>query len=174
MVHGLDALAERVAPFTPEYAASLTGVSAADIAKAADLYAAGPSVFVQRAWHRRRQQRRADLSRWFHCLVAISGNVDREGGNWRAKSPAGFTTYMNLLHDPRFRLPKDVELQTIGRLQLTRCWAGPEAGWQTACHNKSVLDAIFDLGPISGAWNVRQWRQHRCHVSRHASHSSRR
>jgi anaerobic selenocysteine-containing dehydrogenase len=29
---GFDALAERVAPFTPEHAASLTGVSAADIA----------------------------------------------------------------------------------------------------------------------------------------------
>jgi thiosulfate reductase / polysulfide reductase chain A len=52
---------------------------------------------------------------------------------------------MDLLHDPRFRLPKDVELQTIGAAAYP-LWAGP-VGWQTACHNKSVIDAILTSRP---------------------------
>ena len=141
---GFDALAERVAPFTPEHAASLTGVSAADIAKAAALYAAGPSVFVS-GHGIDAASNGVQTFRAFHCLVAISGNIDRPGGNRRAKRPAGFTTYMDLLHDPRFRLPEDVEMQTIGAAEYP-LWAGP-AGWQTACHNKSVLDAILTSKP---------------------------
>ncbi|WP_249780976.1 molybdopterin-dependent oxidoreductase [Bradyrhizobium sp. dw_78] len=141
---GFDALAERVAGYTPERAAKLTGVAAADIVKAADLYAAGPSVFVS-GHGIDAASNGVQTFRAFHCLVAISGNLDRPGGNRRAKRPAGYTTYMDLLHDPRFRLPAEIEQQTIGAAQYP-LWAGP-AGWQTACHNKSVLDAILDSTP---------------------------
>jgi thiosulfate reductase/polysulfide reductase chain A len=142
--HGFDALADRVRPYTPEYAASLTGLAAADIEKAADLYAAGPSVFVS-GHGIDAASNGVQTFRAFHCLVAIAGNLDRQGGNRRAKRPAGFTTYMDLLHDPRFRLPSDIEMQTIGAAEYP-LWAGP-AGWQTACHNKSVLDAILTSRP---------------------------
>ena len=142
--HGFDALTERVRRYTPELAASLTGLAASDIRKAADLYAAGPAVFVS-GHGIDAASNGVQTFRAFHCLVAISGNLDREGGNRRSKRPAGFTTYMDLLHDPRFRLPSDIELQTIGADQYP-LWAGP-AGWQTACHNKSVLDAILTSKP---------------------------
>ncbi|HEY0910320.1 MAG TPA: molybdopterin-dependent oxidoreductase, partial [Bradyrhizobium sp.] len=142
--HGFEALAERVRPYTPEHTAELTGISAEAIRKAAELYAAGPSVFVS-GHGIDAASNGVQTFRAFHCLVAISGNLDREGGNRRAKRPAGYTTYMDLLHDPRFRLPSDIEMQTIGAAEYP-LWAGP-AGWQTACHNKSVLDAILTSKP---------------------------
>ena len=54
-------------------------------------------------------------------------------------------TYLDLLHDPKFRLPLEIEKQTIGARQFP-LWAGPE-GWQTACHNPSVIDAILTGHP---------------------------
>jgi anaerobic selenocysteine-containing dehydrogenase len=142
--NGFDQLAERVASYTPERAAALSGVAAADIVKAAELYAEGPSVFVS-GHGIDAASNGVQTFRAYHCLVAISGNLDRPGGNRRAKRPAGYTTYMDLLHDPRFRLPREIELQTIGAATYP-LWAGP-AGWQTACHNKSVLDAILTSDP---------------------------
>ena len=141
---GFDALAERVAPWTPARAAALAGVAATEIERAADLYADGPSCFVS-GHGIDAASNGVQTFRAFHCLVAITGNLDRVGGNRRAKRPAGFTTYMDLLHDPRFRLPPAVEAQTIGAARFP-LWAGA-GGWQTACHNASVLDAVLTGEP---------------------------
>lgn len=142
--HGFDALRERVAPYTPERAAELTGVAADDIRQAARFYADGPSAFVSGhgidAFSAGVQTFRA-----FHCLVAVSGNLDRIGGNRRVKRPTGFTNYIEVLHKPEFRLPLDVEKQTIGADRFP-LWAGPD-GWQTACHNPSVIDAMLTGKP---------------------------
>ena len=142
--HGFDALAARVEPYTPEHAALLTGVAAADITAAAAHYADGPATFVSGhgidAFSAGVQTFRA-----FHCLVAISGNLDRPGGNRRAKRPKGFRNYVDLLHDPAFRLPLATEKQTIGADRFP-LWAGPE-GWQTACHNPSVIEAALTGTP---------------------------
>jgi thiosulfate reductase / polysulfide reductase chain A len=142
--HGFDALRERVAPYTPDRAAELTGVPAEDIVLAARLYADGPSAFVSGhgidAFSAGVQTFRA-----FHCLVAISGNLDREGGNRRTKKPKGFTNYIEVLHKPEFRLPLDIEKQTIGADRFP-LWAGPQ-GWQMACHNPSVIDAMLTGKP---------------------------
>ena len=81
----------------------------------------------------------------FDCLVAISGNLDRCGGNRLTKKPKGFRTYLDLIHDPQFRLPIEVERETIGAEQFP-LWSGPE-GWQTACHNPSVINAVLTGKP---------------------------
>jgi anaerobic selenocysteine-containing dehydrogenase len=141
---GFEALAERVAPYSFEHAAAISGVSAADIATAAAIYAEGPSTFVS-GHGIDAASNGVQTFRAFHCLVAISGNLDRPGGNRRAKKPAGFTGYMDLLHDPRFRLPPAIEAQTIGAAAYP-LWAGAQ-GWQTACHNPSVLEAILTSKP---------------------------
>jgi len=142
--HGFDALAARAASFPAERAAELSGVPAADIERAAALYADGPSTFASGhgidAFSAGVQTFRA-----FHCLVAISGNLDRAGGNRRVKRPRGFRTYHDLLHDPAFRLPIEVERQTIGAERFP-LWAGPD-GWQTACHNPSVIEAMLTGKP---------------------------
>ncbi len=149
--HGFEALAERAAGFTPERVAALTGVPAEQIVTAARHYASGPSVFVS-GHGIDAASNGVQTFRAFHCLVAISGNLDRLGGNRRAKRPGGFLTYMDLLHDKRFRLPEAVERQTIGTERFP-LWAGP-AGWQTACHNSSVLDAMLtgDPYPVRAAY----------------------
>jgi anaerobic selenocysteine-containing dehydrogenase len=149
--HGFDALAERAARFPPERVAALTGVPAEQIVQAARLYADGPSSFVS-GHGIDAASNGVQTFRAFHCLVAISGNVDRVGGNRRAKRPPGFLTYMDLLHDARFRLPEDIERQTIGAERFP-LWAGPR-GWQTACHNSSVLEAMLtgDPYPVRGAY----------------------
>jgi anaerobic selenocysteine-containing dehydrogenase len=142
--HGFDALAGRAAEYPPERAAALAEVSAAQIVQAARLYAAGPACFVS-GHGIDAASNGVQTFRAYHCLVAISGNVDRPGGNRRSKRPPGFTTYMDLLHDPRHRLPLEIERQTIGADRFP-LWAGPR-GWQTACHNSTVLDAMLTGEP---------------------------
>ncbi|MEC8165211.1 MAG: molybdopterin-dependent oxidoreductase [Pseudomonadota bacterium] len=142
--HGFDAYKERIDQFPPDVAARLTGVPAADIVAAAQFYSDGPSVFVPGhgidAFSAGVQTFRA-----FDCLVAISGNLDRCGGNRLTKKPKGFRTYLDLIHDPQFRLPIEVERETIGAEQFP-LWSGPE-GWQTACHNPSVINAVLTGKP---------------------------
>jgi anaerobic selenocysteine-containing dehydrogenase len=142
--HGFDALRERAAQYPPAVAARLTGVPAEDIVAAARMYGAGPSCFVSGhgidAFSAGVQTFRA-----YHCLLAISGNVDRRGGNRRVKTPRGFRSYLDLLHMPQFRLPEEIERQTLGADRFP-LWAGPR-GWQTACHNPTVIDAILTSQP---------------------------
>lgn len=142
--HGFDALAGRVAEWPPARAAAVAGVPAAEIERAARLYADGPSCFVS-GHGIDAVSNGVQTFRAFHCLVAISGNVDRAGGNRRAKRPRGFRTPFDLLHDTAFRLPREVERQTIGAARFP-LWAGPD-GWQTACHNPSVIEAILTSDP---------------------------
>ena len=142
--HGFDELAERVAGWTPQNAEAETGVPAADIVRAARIYAQGPSVFT--CGHGIDAASNAvQTVRSYHCLVAISGNVDRVGGNRRAKRPAGFRAYGDILFDPAFRLPSEVEAQRIGFDEFP-LWSGP-LGFQMACHNPSVLRAMRESDP---------------------------
>jgi thiosulfate reductase / polysulfide reductase chain A len=142
--HGFEKLAERAREFPPHRAEELTGVPAADIVAATHIYAHGPSTFVSGhgidAFSAGVQTFRA-----FHCLTAISGNVDRLGGNRRVKKPKGFIDNLNLVHDPNFRLPREIEEQTLGADKFP-LWAGPR-GWQTACHNPTAIDAIITGKP---------------------------
>ena len=142
--HGFDELSQRAAAFPPEVGAQHTGVPAEQIVAAARMYADGPSVFVSGhgidASHVGVQTFRA-----FHALAAISGNIDRTGGNLRQHPPAGLKSNFAVLHDPEFRLDEAIEQQTLGAKQFP-LWAGPQ-GWQTACHNPTVIDAVLTGEP---------------------------
>ena len=142
--YGFKDLSQRAAQYPPNVAAHLSGVSEDDIIHAARLYAQGPSVFVSGhgidAFSAGVQTFRA-----FHALIAITGNLDRPGGNRRVKKPTDWRNYIELLHDPEFRLSREIENQTIGT-DLFPLWSGPE-GWQTASHNPSVIEAILTGEP---------------------------
>ena len=142
--HGFTELAGRAAQFPPTVAERFTGVPADKIIAAARMYAEGPSTFVSGhgidAFSAGVQTFRA-----FHCLVAISGNLNRPGGNLRHRTPKGFRSYGDLLHMPQFRLDALSEQATIGRDKFP-LWAGPQ-GWQTACHNPSVIEAMLTGEP---------------------------
>lgn len=142
--HGFDRLAARVRDWTPARAESVSGVPAADILAAARMYADGPSCFVSGhgidAVSNGTQTFRA-----FHCLLAIAGNLDRIGGNRRVKRPKGLRTNFDVLFDPAFALPAEVARQTLGADRFP-LWAGAD-GWQGACHNPTVIDAILGGKP---------------------------
>ena len=141
---GFDQLKQRVAAYPPTYAETLTGVPAWDLVTAARYYANGPSCFVSGhgidAFSNGVQTFRA-----FHCLVSITGNVDRIGGNLRVKRPRRFQNYIDILHAKRFSLPPTVANKTLGADKFP-LWAGPR-GWQTAAHNPTVIDAILKNKP---------------------------
>ncbi len=141
---GFDELAKRVHPWTPERAAAVSGVPAELILAAARAYASGPASFVS-GHGIDAVSNGVQTFRAFHCLVAISGNLDRAGGNRRAKRPRGFRTYLDVIHDPAFQLPRDVTARRLGADQFP-LWAGP-AGWQAACHNPTVIEAILTGKP---------------------------
>jgi thiosulfate reductase / polysulfide reductase chain A len=142
--HGFEELAARAAQLPPEVAQTHTAVPADKIVSAARMYAEGPSTFVSGhgidAFSAGVQTFRA-----YHCLVAISGNVNRLGGNLRARTPKGLRSYGDLLHMPQFRLEATTEHLTIGSDRFP-LWAGPK-GWQTACHNPSVIEAMLTGNP---------------------------
>ncbi|WP_430727126.1 molybdopterin-containing oxidoreductase family protein [Variibacter gotjawalensis] len=142
--HGFDALAERVRPCTPEWAQRETGISASDIVTAARVYGEGPSCIVT-GHGIDAASNGVQTFRAYECLIGISGNVDRIGGNRRSKKPPGFRTYFDILFDSAFRLPADVEEQRIGAAKFP-LWSGP-LGFQMACHNPSVIEAILTGNP---------------------------
>ena len=142
--HGFEKLAERVGSCTPAWAEEHSGVAAADIVAAARMYGQGPSCFVS-GHGIDASSNGVQTFRAYDCLVGISGNIDRIGGNRRAKKPAGFKTYFDVLFDPAFRLSPDVEAERIGARQFP-LWAGP-LGYQMACHNPSVIDAMLTGRP---------------------------
>ena len=142
--HGFDALAERAATCPPDVAARASGVASADIVAAARMYADGPSTFVS-GHGIDASSVGVETFRAFHALAAIAGNINRPGGNLRLRTPKGFASYLSLLHRPEFRLDLATESRTIGRDRFP-LWAGP-AGWQTACHNPSVIEAMLTGKP---------------------------
>ena len=142
--HGFEELATRAAQYPPEVAEGIAGVPADKIAAAARMYADGPSTFVS-GHGIDAASVGVQTFRAYHCLVAISGNVDRPGGNMRMRTPKGMRNYGELLHMPEFRLDAETEARTIGAERFP-LWAGPK-GWQTACHNPSVIEAILTGRP---------------------------
>jgi anaerobic selenocysteine-containing dehydrogenase len=143
---GFPQLADRVAQWTPARAAQVSSVPEDEIRAAALDYADGPACFVS-GHGIDAMSNGVQTFRAFHCLVAISGNLDRPGGNRKAKRPKGFRTGFEVLHDKNFRLEEDIEKQTIGAERFP-LWSGPE-GWQTACHNPSVIDAMLTGKPYA-------------------------
>ena len=142
--HGFEALAERAAQHPPSAAEAISGVPAEQIVAASRMFADGPSTFVS-GHGIDAASAGVQTFRAYHCLLAISGNVDRPGGNLRQRTPPGFKTYGELLHKPEFRLDLETEKRTIGADRFP-LWAGPK-GWQTACHNPSVIDAMLTDRP---------------------------
>ncbi len=142
--HGFAQLKERVSSCTPAWAEAQTGVAAADIVAAARMYGAGPSCFVS-GHGIDAASNGVQTFRCYFSLVGISGNIDRVGGNRRAKKPGGFKSYFDVLFDPAFRLPPEIEAQRIGASEFP-LWAG-SLGFQMACHNPSVIEAMLTGRP---------------------------
>ncbi len=142
--HGFDALAERAAQYPPDVAASIAGVPAEQIVAAARMYADWALDLRQRPRHRRLQRGRADVSR-----LSLPRRHQRQRRPPRRQLAPAHTarlrSYIDLLHMPEFRLDAATEARTIGADRFP-LWAGPK-GWQTACHNPSVIEAMLTGRP---------------------------
>ena len=77
--HGFDDLQERIASFTPDWAASITGVPADTTRQLARLYAEAPAAALSAGTPNGQGRNAMNLERALCMLVAISGKVDREG-----------------------------------------------------------------------------------------------
>lgn len=141
---GFDRFSTHVRQFTPAWAEAQSGVPATAIEAAARHYADGPSCFIS-GHGIDGASNGVQTYRAFFALVALTGNVDRVGANRRAKKPSGFKTTFDVLFDPAFRLPAEVEASRIGANQFP-LWSGPQ-GFQMACHNPSVIEAILTGEP---------------------------
>jgi anaerobic selenocysteine-containing dehydrogenase len=78
--HGFEALRVRAAEYPLARAASISGVAAADIARAAELYAASRPGVIFEGMGVEQQTNSTDIIHARCILAAITGNVDVEGG----------------------------------------------------------------------------------------------
>ncbi len=121
--HGFDRLAGHVAPYTPAYVASVTGVAADDIAAAARLYAghAPAAIFTGRGI----DQIGADsiaVHRALASLRAVTGNLDVPGASHLTDMP-DFIPELDLELSESF--PAAARARQLGRLGL-QSYAGYE------------------------------------------------
>jgi anaerobic selenocysteine-containing dehydrogenase len=135
---GTGELRERAAKYPPHVAAQLTGIPAETIIGIARLFATVKPGCLVLGHGVDAQANGVGTIIAFQSLLALTGNVDREGTNRLPKKMPGWRGEFN--DDPRFRLPRDVEEKTIGA-QTYPLWSGPDSSLKS-CHNPAVLRAI--------------------------------
>lgn len=78
---GFDRLASHVEKYTPEWAEKITGLSAGDIREVARIYATGGPAIIKEGNALDQSSNAVQTVRAVAMLIAITGNLDREGGN---------------------------------------------------------------------------------------------
>ncbi|MBI4334491.1 MAG: molybdopterin-dependent oxidoreductase [Chloroflexi bacterium] len=122
--HGFDSLAERVSQCTPEWAAAITQVPADKITEAAWMYATSKPAFSIHGMGTEHLQDCVEAMHARFILVAITGNLDVEGGDYLA-GPSGLVSSAETTLDRM--LPEGQRGKQIGidRFRLLS-WPGRE------------------------------------------------
>ncbi len=142
---GVEALRTRAERYPPAVAADITGLSPETIVAAAREFATQKPGCLVLGHGIDAQANGVQTARAFLALLALTGNVDVPGANRLPRRLPGFRDAWDFIHDPAFRLPREIETRIIGGAQFP-LWAGPE-GWAKACHNPSVVRAILTGQP---------------------------
>jgi len=114
--HGFEAVAAAVVPYTLERAAVITGVPAADIARAAELYARGPKTSTLWAMGLTQHSTGTDIvasllnlilasgmiGRWGAAMIPIRGQNNVQGASDVGGIPMSYTDYQPV-NDPKVR-----------------------------------------------------------------------
>ncbi len=115
---GYERLVEHVAPFTPEWAAPITRLDAEEIRAAARTYATTSPACIQWGNAVDMSACNAQTARSLLILRALSGNIDRPGGDVLWVPPAGVkqrSLFMNLeVPGLQFRPPEAVSREVDG------------------------------------------------------------
>lgn len=142
---GTEALRERASAYAPAVASGITGLPVEAIVHAARQFATVKPGAMILGHGIDAQANGVRTVAAFHALLALTGNIDKEGTNRSAKRAAGFRDYYSVINDPRFRLPADVEKRIIGGDDFP-LWSGPES-WAKASHNPSLVRAMHTGEP---------------------------
>ncbi len=114
--HGFDAVRDAVAPYTPEAAEAITGVSAALIRRAAEAYARGPNSSTLWAMGLTQHHTGTDIvtsllnlmlacgmiGRWGAAMIPIRGQNNVQGASDMGAIPFAYTDYQRV-DDPAVR-----------------------------------------------------------------------
>ena len=142
---GTERLRERATQYPPSVGSAITGVPAEVIAKAARTFATMKPGCLILGHGIDAQANGVKTAMSFHALLALTGNLDREGTNRLPKQQSGFRDYFSIINDPAFRLPEDIERKIIGGQQYP-LWSGPDS-WSKSSHNPSLLRAVLTGRP---------------------------
>lgn len=142
---GTERLRERAAQYPPSVGSAITGVPAEVITEAARTFATMKPGCLILGHGIDAQANGVKTTMGFHALLALTGNLDREGTNRLPKQQGGFRDYFGIINDPAFRLPEDIERRIIGGEQYP-LWSGPDS-WSKSSHNPSLLRAVMTGHP---------------------------
>jgi anaerobic selenocysteine-containing dehydrogenase len=142
---GANDLCARAQTYTPAYAAEVTGVSAELIVDAARRLGTTKPLSMLLGHGVDAQHNAVHTAMAFNALLALTGNVDKEGTNQIPKRYPGFRDYNSFVGDPSLRMPAEREQEIIGG-QAYPFWSSPHSVHQ-ACHNPSVIEAVLTGQP---------------------------
>ncbi len=137
---GTDELRERARNYPPDVAARITAIPAEEIIETARLFASRRPGAMLLGHGIDAQENGVMTAVAFQSLIALTGNVDRQGSNRFVKQVPGFRGHNYFCNERRFRLPAAIEDKIIGGAQFPLwCSSGTYA---QVSHNPSVLNAI--------------------------------
>jgi anaerobic selenocysteine-containing dehydrogenase len=147
--HGFDKLKDHVEPFTPEKAAEITWIPAEQIREAARLYArTKPAAFHHRVALEHNINSTQTL-RALNILIALTGNIDVEGGNLISQPVEGYIRGHAIYAgaDSRFRLAPEIEEKRIGSKDYPLISGGGPVRAFTFVHAALSVEAMLTGRP---------------------------
>ncbi|HLA80503.1 MAG TPA: molybdopterin-dependent oxidoreductase, partial [Thermoleophilia bacterium] len=146
---GFEALKDHVAAFAPEKVAATTWVDAGQIREAARLYATTrPAAFHHRVGVEQNVNS-VQTDRAFGILIALTGNLDVEGGNLLSRKPEGYATDAEIYgqRGDKFRLARDVEEKRLGANQYPLVAGSAPTGTPKFAHAALAVEAMLTGAP---------------------------
>ena len=147
--HGFEKLWDRVKSFTPEKTAEITWVPVEKIRAAARMYATTKPTATHHRVALEHNINSTQTLRALNILVALTGNIDVEGGNLISQPVEGYVRGHGLYAggDPRFKLSPEVEEKRIGSKQYPLIsGSGPVRGL-TFVHAALSVEAMLTGNP---------------------------
>lgn len=140
--YGFEELKKHVEKYTPEKVEAIVGVPAADIRKAARMYAEAPTAGTWTGLGLVQNANSVQTHRAVAILVALAGNINKPGGNLLPTKYPGFKGNAVFWQNKEWRLPPEDEAKLISAKEYP-LWAK----YIKSCVNPMVIDAIRTGNP---------------------------
>lgn len=148
--YGFEQLREHVQKYPPGEVERITGVPAERLVQAARLYATTKPACMFARNGLTRKPNATQACRGITLLVALSGNIDVQGGNLLPKRLDGFVSRGEMVFGKAWRLPEEIEAEARGAREFP-LWTGPN-GVGASSNNSLVIDEMLsDHSGIRGA-----------------------